>query len=241
MSTAWPPRCGWPEREAFARGLAEDQARYGIRLFGGDTVSTPGPLALSLTALGHAPHGRTLSRHGAEPGHLVYVTGTVGDGWLGLMGLKGELPDLEPERLEALASRYRLPEPRTIMTRLLREHASASIDVSDGLVADLGHVADASGVLIELDLDHTPLSRAAKAWLDHRADPLAAFVALATGGDDYEVAFTAAPHHHDALRHGAEALGLPLSVVGRVKTGQGIDARFQGAPVPIARAGWRHG
>ncbi len=240
MSTAWPPRCGWPEREAFAKGLAEDQARYGIRLFGGDTVFTPGPLTLSLTALGLAPHGRVLSRAGASPGDLVLVTGTIGDGWLGLLAIRGELAALEPERIEALAARYRLPEPRTLLAKLLREHASASIDVSDGLVADLGHLADASGVAIDLDLERTPLSRAAKAWLDHRADPVAALVALATGGDDYEVAFTAAPHHLDALRHGADALGQRLSLIGHVKEGRGLEARFEGGPVPIERAGWRH-
>jgi thiamine-monophosphate kinase len=161
LSTSWSERCGWEEREAFARGLSEDQARYGIRLFGGDTTNTPGPLTLSLTALGWVPHGRAVARRGAQPGDLVFVTGTIGDGHLGLRALKAELPDLELERIEALARRYWLPEPRFPFGRLLREYASASVDVSDGLVADLGHIAEASGVGIELKLEKTPLSRAA--------------------------------------------------------------------------------
>lgn len=240
LSTSWSARCGWAEREAFARGLAEDQARYGVKLFGGDTTGTPGPLSLSLTALGWAPHGRALSRRGAEPGDLVLVTGSIGDGHLGLRALRGELSELEPERVEALARRYRLPEPRTAFARLLREHASASLDVSDGLVADLGHLAEASGVAIELELEKVPLSRAARAWLDHRADPAAAFAELACGGDDYEIAFTARPHHLAALRASTEVHGVGLTVVGRVEAGQGVRVRYQGETVATGAGGWRH-
>ena len=240
LSAAWSARCGWAEREAFAKGLAEDQARYGIRLFGGDTVSTPGPLTLSLTALGVAPHGRVLSRRGAAPGDAVLVSGSIGDGHLGLRALRGEIEGLEPEALAALARRYRLPEPRTELAKLLREHATASADVSDGLVADVGHIAEVSEVQIVLDLERTPLSPAAQAWVERRADPAAALAELVSGGDDYEVAFTARPEHLEALHCAAAELGTTLSVVGRVAEGRGVEARFQGAPVAVGRGGWRH-
>ena len=240
LTTAWSPRCGWAEREAFARGLAEDQARYGIRLFGGDTVATPGPLTLSLTALGFAPHGRALSRSGARPGEVVLVTGTIGDGCLGLRALSGGIGDLEPEHRQALAGRYRLPEPRTTLAGLLREHATASADISDGLVADAGHIAEVSGVGIVLDLERTPLSRAAQAWLGRQGDQPAALAELASGGDDYEVVFTASPERLEALQHAAAGSGTALTVVGRVVEGGGVEARFQGAPLAVGSGGWRH-
>lgn len=240
LSAAWSPRCGWAEREAFARGLAQDQARYGIALFGGDTVSTPGPLTLSLTALGLAPHGRVLSRKGARPGDAVVATGTIGDGHLGLRALRGELEGLAPEHLEALAGRYRLPEPRTGLATLVREHATASADISDGLVADLGHIAEASGVRLVLDLERTPRSAAAQAWLDRRDDAGAALAELACGGDDYEVAFTVKPERLEALQRAAAGSGERLTVVGHVAEGRGVEARFQGAAVATGRGGWRH-
>ncbi len=240
LAVSWSDRCGWPEREAFARGLAEDQAHYAIKLFGGDTTRTPGPLSLSITAFGWIPHGRAVARRGAQVGDLVLVSGTIGDGWLGLRALFGELGALEPARVEALARRYLLPEPRTGLARLVRDHASASADVSDGLIADLGHIAKASGVGMELDLQRLPVSRAAKAWLEHRADEPAARASLASGGDDYEIVLTAAPRHLDALRHGAEAAGAPLTVVGRVVDGQGTRVLFEGQPIEAGAGGWRH-
>lgn len=240
MSTAWSARCGWSERETFAKGLAEDQARYGVHLLGGDTVSTPGPLTLSLTALGFAPHRRALSRKGASPGDVVLVTGTIGDGFLGLKALQGELAGMNPERIAALAQRYLLPEPRTSLARVLRDHASAALDVSDGLAADLGHIAEASAVRIELDLNRMPLSRPARAWVDARAEPVGALSDLATGGDDYEIALTAHPDQVEALRREGDAHGVHLTVVGHVSEGQGLDARFDGAPVALSRTGYRH-
>lgn len=240
LAVSWSERCGWPEREAFARGLAEDQAHYGLKLFGGDTTRTPGPLTLSVTAFGLTPHGHTVGRRGARPGDLVLVTGTIGDGYLGLKALQGDLSELEPPRVEALAAHYHLPEPRTGLIRLVRDHATASADVSDGLVADLGHIAEASGVAITLDLDHVPLSRAAHAWLTHRVDEALSRVDLATGGDDYEIVFTAPPHHLDALRRGAAAAGTHVTVIGRVDAGEGVQTLFAGRGVETGAGGWRH-
>lgn len=233
--------CGWTSTSAFARGLAEDQKAFGIHLLGGDTTSVPGPLTFSVTALGWVPHGRAPSRAGARPGDLVLVSGVIGDGWLGLKAARGELGALEEGRIEALVRRYRLPEPRLPLLHLIREAATASIDVSDGLVADLGHIALASGVGVSLDLDRVPHSRAARAWLEHRADPVMSRVDLATGGDDYEIACTVRPDHVDLVLRGAERAGVPMTVVGRIDAGEGVRVLVDGQVVPVDRPGWRHG
>jgi thiamine-monophosphate kinase len=240
LSVCWSDRCGWPEREAFARGLARDQAQYGLKLFGGDTTRTPGPLTLSVTALGWTPQGRTVARSGARVGDVVLVTGTIGDAHLGLRSLRGELTGLAPAEAEALAARYLLPEPRTVLAALARDQASASADVSDGLVADLGHIAEASGVGMELHLEGLPLSPAGRAWFAESADPGQALVELATGGDDYEIVFTAPPHRLDALRQGAAAVGVSLAEVGRVIAGKGVWALFAGRALNVGAGGWRH-
>ena len=142
LTTAFPKDIDETWVAAFASGLAEDQSIFGIALYGGDTVSTPGPLTLSLMAFGEAPKDRVLSRATAEAGDLVYVSGTIGDGMLGLEALRGGLSELSDDYRDYLATRYRLPEPRVELGRRLAEDglASAALDVSDGLAADLGHM-----------------------------------------------------------------------------------------------------
>ena len=240
LACFWSERCGWPEREAFAAGLAADQARFGVHLLGGDTVRTPGPLSFSLTALGWALTGKTVSRAGAQVGDLVFVTGVIGDGLLGLKSAQGQLA-LAPERMEALVSHYRMPTPRTDFADIVREFATASVDVSDGLAADLAHIARASRVGVAVNLNVLPLSAAAQAWFDDRVDPQLSLEDLASGGDDYEIAFTAHPRHEDALRREAERRLIRLTRVGEVTAGQGLTVLYDGQPVPMARNGWTHG
>ena len=240
LSCFWSERCGWPEREVFAAGLAEDQARFGVHLLGGDTVKTPGPLSFSLTALGWAPTGKVVSRAGAQVGDLVFVTGVIGDGLLGLKAAQGQLA-LAPERMQALISHYRMPTPRTDFADIVREFATASVDVSDGLAADLAHIAQASRVGVSLNLNVLPLSAAAQAWFDDRVDPQLSLEDLASGGDDYEIAFTAQPRHEDALRREAERRLIRLTRVGEVTATQGLTVLYDGQPVPMATNGWTHG
>ncbi len=239
LACGWSPRCDWPMRAAFAEGLARDQAAFGVHLMGGDTVVTPGPAVFSLTALGWTPRGRMVGRAGARPGHAVYVTGTIGDGRLGLDAARGRL-NLAPERLEALIEHYRRPMPRVGFAGPVRDLASACLDVSDGLIADLGHMARASDVGIEIDLDILPLSGAAQAWLAGRADPEAALIELATGGDDYELALAVPVVSEAALRREAELRHLRLTCLGRVVEGTGVTASVAGRPVDIPIPGWTH-
>lgn len=239
LACHWSGRCGWPEREAFAAGLARDQAEFGIHLLGGDTVVTPGPASFSVTMLGWVAKGRAVGRGGARPGDLVFVTGTIGDGVLGLMAAQGRL-SLAPERLSALIDRYRTPMPRSDFAPALRDLATASVDVSDGLLADLAHVARASGVGIEIALDPTPLSAAAQAWFEDRVDAEAALETLVTGGDDYEIALTCLPSNEAALRREADRQHLRITRIGQVIVGSGVDVRFGGKVVHPGKTGWRH-
>ncbi|WP_293824951.1 thiamine-phosphate kinase [uncultured Brevundimonas sp.] len=239
LSCFWSERCGWPEREAFAAGLAEDQARFGVGLLGGDTVRTPGPASFSLTALGWVPAGAAVSRAGAQVGDLVFVTGSIGDGLLGLRAARGELA-LDEERIAALIDHYRTPTPRLDFAPVVREFATASVDVSDGLAADLAHVARASGAAIMLNLNVLPLSAAAQAWFDDRVDAQLSLEDLAGGGDDYQIAFTAHPRHEESLRREAERRLVRLTRVGEVAAGVGLTATYDGRPVQMARPGWTH-
>ncbi|MBU1386035.1 MAG: thiamine-phosphate kinase [Alphaproteobacteria bacterium] len=240
LACHWSGRCGWPERMTFVDGLRADQKTFGVALLGGDTVVTPGPASFSMTLLGWTPKGRTVGRDGAHPGDLVFVTGAIGDGWLGLQAAQDKL-SLAPDRLAALIDHYRTPTPRLEFAAAIRDNASAALDVSDGLVADLGHLAEASGVRIGIDLELTPRSAAAQAWYDGRVDEQAALEALVTGGDDYEIAFTARPGEEAALRREADRHRLRLTRIGQVTAGQGVEARFAGQPVAIARPGFIHG
>jgi thiamine-monophosphate kinase len=240
LSCQWSERCGWPEREAFVEGLSQDQKAFGVALLGGDTVVTPGPASFSATLLGWAAKGRIVGRSGARPGDLVFVTGHVGDGWLGLQAAQDKIA-LDPERMAALIDHYRTPMPRLDYAAVVRDMATAALDVSDGLIADLGHIAQVSGVGLEIDLEVTPLSAAGQAWFDGRVDEQAAFARLVTGGDDYEIAFTAAARDEAALRREADRRHLRLTRLGRVVAGRGVVARFAGKPVAFDTPGFAHG
>jgi thiamine-monophosphate kinase len=218
--------------EAFARGLAEDQARFGLHLLGGDTTSTPGPLTLSLTILGLVPRGMALRRNGAMAGDDIWVSGTLGKAALGLRILRG-LAVSEDEALD-LVDRYRTPRPRVGLGLGLRGIATSAIDVSDGLLADLGHVLAASKVGAELHAASLPLSAAA------RCVPGALDAALA-GGDDYELLFTASETSRPAVEAAASAAAVPVTRIGRIEGEGGLRLIGpDGRPMSRRRTGWRH-
>jgi thiamine-monophosphate kinase len=233
LTIAWPARCGWLERQVFAAGLRRDQDAFGLKLLGGDTTATPGPLTASATILGRVGQGQAVLRSGARPGDLVLVSGCIGDGWLGLQAALGRA---DP----ALLSHYRTPEPRTPLAGLVRAHAHAAADVSDGLAADAGHIAKASGVALELELERIPLSPAGRAAVDLSPNPAQTLLTLATAGDDYEIVLTAPPDQARRMMDEAPGLGAPLTVVGRVVEGQGVRVLWGGDEIRVPHAGYRH-
>ncbi|MDO8606130.1 MAG: thiamine-phosphate kinase [Phaeospirillum sp.] len=241
LAAAFP--CGTTRSwlRAFAHGLRRDLDHYGIALIGGDTVSTPGPLTLTLTALGQVATGRGLLRSGARPGHDIWVSGSIGDAALGLKAIRGELPGLADGHLAALADRYRLPCPRTGLGPRLIGLALSGMDISDGLVQDLGHICRASGVAAEVDAAVVPLSAAAAAAVK---DDQSLLALVLTGGDDYELLFSAPPEAADAILILAKELGVPATRIGRVIDGGGADAVTvrggDGQVLAIEREGWRH-
>jgi thiamine-monophosphate kinase len=238
LTTALPSPLGVEWLAGFARGLAEDQRRFGIDLLGGDSVATPGPAVLSLTAIGEVAAGREVRRSGARPDDLVWVSGEIGDAFLGLAVLRGAYPELAPEHRAALVTRFRIPDPRVELGPELAGIAHAMIDVSDGLIADLGHICETSHVAAVVRLESLPLSPAARIIVD--GEP-AMRGRLAGAGDDYELLFTAPPGATSAIGELSSMLGLPITRIGRIEPGEGVrivDPR--GRTVPADQPGYRH-
>jgi thiamine-monophosphate kinase len=214
----------------FAAGLARDQAIYGVTLLGGDTTSTPGPISLSLTIIGHIAPGTAVHRSGARAGHEIWVTGTIGDGALGLAVAQGKLAD--PTGF--LLGRYRLPQPRVGLA--LAGIASAAMDVSDGLMQDLGHICRASGVAAEIAMETVPLSDAAR-----QAGPDWLATCL-TGGDDYELLLAVPPDQSTALQAAAGHAGIPVTRIGHFHSGppEVMVRQASGEPLALTKGGWSH-
>ena len=221
----------------FCAGLAADQREFNIHLCGGDTVATPGPLTISITAFGLVPKGAAMGRDGAKAGDDIWVTGTIGDAGLGLRALRGDLASLPEEERAYLIERYRLPRPRLALAPILRDVARASIDISDGLVADLGHVCTVSGVGAAIEATAIPLSPGARRLVG--ADP-SLLAKLMTAGDDYEVLFTASNDRRSGLEGLAKQLGFPLTRLGRIVSGGKVSVLRFGQPMAIERTGFRH-
>ena len=222
----------------FSRGLAQDQAEFSISLLGGDTAFTPGPLSLTITALGQVERGKALLRSGAKPGDRVYLSGTIGDSAFGLKLAKGEPLTLSPSEKSSLLDRYRLPQPRLGLGRRLIGVASAAMDVSDGFAADLGHICQASRVGALVEAAKMPVSPALRSVLEVGQ---ASLVEVATGGDDYELLFTAPAAVELLLGRIATELALPLTAVGEIRREPGVVVLDQnGRAVELGPGGYRH-
>jgi thiamine-monophosphate kinase len=208
----------------FADGLAQDQREFGISLLGGDTGATDGPLSIAVTAFGFVPQGRMIRRNGAKVGDAVYVTGTIGDSGGGLAIFKREKHSLNDADRDTLIARYRVPQPPVAFAEQLRAIAHASVDISDGLIADLGHIASASGVHIAVIGERVPLSAPLRTlWGDE------VLLRAVTAGDDYQIAFTAPP-----------GLRGPFSEIGVVEQGSVATLLVRGKEFLIKKPGYRH-
>lgn len=224
---------------AFAAALAADQERFGIALVGGDTIATDGPATFSITALGTVAKGQALRRAGARVGDLVYVSGTVGDAALGLAVLEGRLTGLAEADAAALIERYHRPTPRLALGERLHGLATACIDVSDGVMADLGHICECSKVGARIEAPALPLSPAARAALAR--DP-GLMATVLSGGDDYELLFTVPSQREHALAAAARDAGVAVSRIGRIiAAADGIRAvDAAGRPLALGAGGYRH-
>jgi thiamine-monophosphate kinase len=227
----------------FARGLSSDAGLFGCPLLGGDTVSTPGPLMISITAFGRVPPGRMVHRGGAKPGDRVVVTGTIGDAALGLDILKdGAAAAVLANDAAAkamLVGRYRVPQPRNALAKAVRDQASAAMDVSDGLAGDLAKLCAASGVSAVIDAPSIPLSAAAASLL---ARGTVGIATLVSGGDDYEVLCAIPEGGFEAFAHEAKLAAVAVTSIGTVIAGSSVP-RFldgEGREIPLPRLSYSH-
>ncbi|MBR2121233.1 MAG: thiamine-phosphate kinase [Pseudomonadota bacterium] len=225
----------------FARALGEDASAFGCPVLGGDTVSTPGPLMISITAFGRVPPGKMVRRAGARPGDRIAVTGTVGDAALGLRVLKGKIAGegLDTSAREFLIQRYRVPQPRSALALAIRDHANAAMDVSDGLAGDLAKLCAASGVSAAIDLAAVPLSAAARVLVANRNADIETVV---SGGDDYEVLCTVPENRWESFAAAARHANVDITSIGKVEAGTAaprfLDAT--GQPITLKRLSYSH-
>lgn len=229
----------WPDMvwlESFATALAADGEEFGIPLVGGETNAMPGPLTITVTAIGHVPEGKLIRRNGAKERDGVFVTGTIGDAAAGLVLSAGK-GEADSEH-EYLVSRYRVPRPRLSFGLAIRGIASAAIDISDGLLADCGHLADASHVRLIIEEARIPLSDEYRLLKGDRPE---ARTEAATAGDDYEIAFTAPESLAAAVGEAAGRTATAVTRIGVVETGSGIAITDEsGTEIAVGRRGYTH-
>jgi thiamine-monophosphate kinase len=226
---------------AFAAGLGDDTRAYGCPLLGGDTDKTPGPVSVSISAFGIVPRGRMVRRSTAKAGEAIVVTGTIGDAALGVKvqrepGL-AQRWTLSGAQAAHLTYRYLLPQPRNALAEAVLQHASAAMDVSDGLAGDLGKLCRASAVAAHVDAARVPLSDAAHAAV--AAEP-ALLETVLTGGDDYEILLTLPPERLPAFRSDAAAAGVAVTEIGVTRAGEGAHFTRDGKALSFARPSYSH-
>ncbi|ODA68571.1 Thiamine-monophosphate kinase [Methyloligella halotolerans] len=229
---------------SFAAGLQQLQEASGATLIGGDTTGTPGPLAITITAMGRVPEGQAVLRSRAREGDLLYVTGTIGDAALGLRLLKdpslsGDW-NLTDDETRFLIDRYRRPQPRTGLARVLRHHANAAIDLSDGLAGDADKLCIASGLGARVDGRRVPLSKAAAKAC--KSDP-SLLPALLGGGDDYEILAAIPEDRARAFEIDSQRPGVPVTAIGSLHARLPTQAEFiglDGEPISLERRSFSH-
>ncbi len=220
--------------EQFSAGFFALADEYRVELIGGDT--TQGPLNISVTIMGEVPQGKALRRDGAQVGDEIWVSGKLGDAALVLAHLQGKL-ELSDSAFTATANALNCPVPRVALGMALRGIAHSAIDISDGLLADLGHILERSQVGAEIQFALLPVSAHLSPYL---VQELGKHCALA-GGDDYELCFTAHGARHAELKHLSAQLALPLTCIGRITDGTGCAVcAADGSVMQTGVAGYDH-
>ncbi len=243
LACVWPAGVKRDEIELFARGLKEDQDHFRVSLFGGDTTAhrlKSGPAVFSATFFGTPPRQGVTRRAGAQAGDDLYVTGAIGDAGLGLKALQRQEKFTTVDKA-SLAMRYHLPEPRLSIGAAIAGFATAAIDVSDGLIADAGHLARASGLRAEIDAVSIPRSTAAGAWVARQTNRWKALAAVASFGDDYEILFAAPSSMRRSVTVAAKAAKTEVSRIGSMVRGEGAALLDEnGREIAIPSAGFDH-
>ncbi len=228
------PRADERWLESFARGFLELANVHHVDLIGGDTTS--GPLMICVQIMGEVAAGRALRRSGARVGDDIWVSGTIGDAALALASMRGDVR-LDADDLDEAAQRLNRPVPRVELGRALIGLASSAIDISDGLAADIGHIAEASGVRAVLHWESMPVSSFAQS---DALNPIVRKAVLA-GGDDYELAFTAPKDVRPRIEKLSDRLELALTWIGEVESGSGVEVVDQsGRPIVLTERGFDH-
>ena len=220
--------------ESFAKGFFDLAQEYNVTLIGGDT--TRGPLTMTVTIMGEVPAGAALRRGGAKVGNDIWVSGNVGDAALAVAHRHGLVVLAEADYHEAVMRLYE-PTPRVALGQALRGLATAAIDISDGLLADLTHICRLSGVGATVDVNAVPVSAIGAKHIGSDAGRNA----ILAGGDDYELCFTAHPNSRDSIEDLTDVLGVPITRIGQVKRGKGVSLLgSDGKPVKIDGRGYDH-
>jgi thiamine-monophosphate kinase len=225
---------------AFAKGLSEAQTQFDIALSGGDTTVSPsGPLMVAVTAFGTVPRDTMIRRATGDPGNALYVSGTIGDAALGLKLRRGDaFAALQDEARNALLARYLRPSPRLALRNALRAHASAAMDISDGLVIDCERLCAASNVGGVIETAEVPFSRAVASLIASERKLLETAI---TGGDDYEILAAIRTGEEGAFEQAATACGVGVTRIGVLTEGTGqLRILADGVPLKLAQSGYDH-
>ena len=228
LTLGWPPSRPESELAEFAAAFGEELATWGISLIGGDTVASPNALFLSLTLTGKCIGGSPIRRRGAKPGDDLWVTGEIGGARRGFLAREAGQDSPWISILQAPVL------PPAAAASLLANHATAAMDISDGLLGDVRSLAEASGAHAEIDFDSVPFA-GTPSTIDEMLD-------LATWGDDYQLLFTAASESHEKLLRDAQSQGIRISRIGGIRAGQGLAVTSQSTPVNLPETiGFEHG
>lgn len=243
LGCAWPKGTSIEQIEAFANGLARDQKLFKVFLYGGDTTvhkTTSGPLVVSITVFGAPARRGMLMRNGAQAGDDLYVSGTIGDAKPGLLAAK------KPAQIKAgdaayFANRFWRPTPRLALGGALSGVASAAIDLSDGVPADVGHIARQSAVCLQIDLENIPLSVHLKQWMGSKYNRQGALIDLISYGDDYEIAFTAPKSMRRSVDIASTVTKTDITRIGTVSNGDGVQVLDEDRRIiPVDVPGYDH-